>query len=48
MTSDPHLMNAVGQLQNTFGFLRFLIMAGIVAAGIGAALAGAALFMKEG
>jgi hypothetical protein len=43
-----HLMNAVGQLQNMFGFLRFLIMAAIVAAAIGAALTAAALFTKDG
>lgn len=43
-----HLMNAVGQLQNMFGFLRFLIMAAIVAAAVGAALAGAALLTRNG
>lgn len=43
-----HLMNAVGQLQNMFGFLRFLIMVTIVVAAVGAALAAAALLTKEG
>ena len=43
-----HLMNAVGQLQNMFGFLRFLIMAAIGAAAIGAALTAAALFTDAG
>lgn len=43
-----HLMNAVGQLQNMFGFLRFLILAAIVVAAIGAALAAASLFTSGG
>lgn len=43
-----HLMNAVGQLQNMFGVLRFLIIAAIVAAAVGAALTAAALFTDAG
>ena len=43
-----HLMNAVGQLQNTFGILRFLITGALVAAAVGVALALATLFTKGG
>lgn len=43
-----HLMNAVGQLQNMFGILRFLMMLALVAAAIGAALAAASLFTSSG